>query len=423
MLTARDDELDKLLGLELGADDYLTKPFSPRELVARVRAVLRRVDAHADHAADEVIRAGDVVLDVPRMRAEVDGPVVELTPTEFQLLATLARQPGPDLHPVPAPRRRPRRRLRVVRAGDRHPHQEPPPQARARSAPAALRPDGLRRRLPLRRRAARDRRPSRRAGPPEPGRWVRSQPPSPARAVRRRCSAAGQVRDPRDDRASPADVGVPRGPAVPARGPPPRLGSAVGPAAGPPRVVAHRRAVAAGTWQVRPWRGFGCLFGLLFVAAILGVLALAIRFVGDILGARPGGRVHPSRGAARPGRHPRRPGPRRVRDPARPAPSSTTSSGRRARVEAGDYTARVESPATRSRSRPRPDPRASTRWPPGSRRTRRQRRTLLADVTHELRTPLAVVQGNVEAILDGVHPADDGPSRRRSSRRPACSAG
>src|SRR6476619_2256471 len=67
MLTARDDELDKLLGLELGADDYLTKPFSPRELVARVRAVLRRFDAGASHAADDVIRAGDLTMDVPRM--------------------------------------------------------------------------------------------------------------------------------------------------------------------------------------------------------------------------------------------------------------------------------------------------------------------------------------------------------------------
>src|SRR6476660_1080489 len=94
MLTARHAELDKLLGLELGADDYLTKPFSPRELVARVRAVLRRVDAHAEHAADEVIRAGDLVLDVPRMRTELDGQTIELTPTEFTLLAALARQPG-----------------------------------------------------------------------------------------------------------------------------------------------------------------------------------------------------------------------------------------------------------------------------------------------------------------------------------------
>jgi two-component system, OmpR family, alkaline phosphatase synthesis response regulator PhoP len=94
MLTARDDELDKLLGLELGADDYLTKPFSPRELVARVRAVLRRVDAGASHGADDVIRAGDLTMDVPRMRTELGGRSIDLTPTEFTLLAALARQPG-----------------------------------------------------------------------------------------------------------------------------------------------------------------------------------------------------------------------------------------------------------------------------------------------------------------------------------------
>jgi DNA-binding response OmpR family regulator len=94
MLTARDDELDKLLGLELGADDYLTKPFSPRELVARVRAVLRRVDAAAERGADEVIRAGDLTLDVPRMRADLGGRLIDLTPTEFALVAAMARQPG-----------------------------------------------------------------------------------------------------------------------------------------------------------------------------------------------------------------------------------------------------------------------------------------------------------------------------------------
>jgi DNA-binding response OmpR family regulator len=94
MLTARDDELDKLLGLELGADDYLTKPFSPRELVARVRAVLRRVDAAAAPGAVELIRAGDLTLDLPRMRADLAGAAIDLTPTEFALLAALARQPG-----------------------------------------------------------------------------------------------------------------------------------------------------------------------------------------------------------------------------------------------------------------------------------------------------------------------------------------
>jgi len=91
ILTARDDETDKVLGLELGADDYVTKPFSPRELVARVRAVLRR---GAGDPSDELLRAGDLLLDLPRLRATVGDRVVPLTATEFQLLATLARQPG-----------------------------------------------------------------------------------------------------------------------------------------------------------------------------------------------------------------------------------------------------------------------------------------------------------------------------------------
>jgi two-component system, OmpR family, alkaline phosphatase synthesis response regulator PhoP len=92
MLTARVDESDKLIGLELGADDYLTKPFSPRELVARVRAVFRRTDLGA--TASDVVRALDVTLDVPRMRAQVGPRSVELTATEFELLAMLMRQPG-----------------------------------------------------------------------------------------------------------------------------------------------------------------------------------------------------------------------------------------------------------------------------------------------------------------------------------------
>jgi DNA-binding response OmpR family regulator len=92
MLTARGEETDKLVGLELGADDYMTKPFSPKELVARVRAVLRRFEAA--RAGSEVIRVGDLLLDVPRMQATVGGKSVELTPTEFQLLTILAREPG-----------------------------------------------------------------------------------------------------------------------------------------------------------------------------------------------------------------------------------------------------------------------------------------------------------------------------------------
>ena len=92
MLTARVDESDKLIGLELGADDYLTKPFSPKELVARVRAVFRRVDVRS--TPSEVVRVADVTLDIPRMQAKVGNRSVELTSTEFELLAMMMRQPG-----------------------------------------------------------------------------------------------------------------------------------------------------------------------------------------------------------------------------------------------------------------------------------------------------------------------------------------
>lgn len=92
MLTARDEETDKLVGLELGADDYITKPFSPKELVARVRSVLRRSELAQEER--EVIRVGDVTLDLPRMQVTVSGEEIELTATEFQLLQALASQPG-----------------------------------------------------------------------------------------------------------------------------------------------------------------------------------------------------------------------------------------------------------------------------------------------------------------------------------------
>jgi DNA-binding response OmpR family regulator len=93
MLTARTEESDKLVGLELGADDYMTKPFSPKELVARVRAVLRR--AEGLRSPTDVIRVGaDVEMDVPRMAAQFGERRIDLTKTEFQLLATMARQPG-----------------------------------------------------------------------------------------------------------------------------------------------------------------------------------------------------------------------------------------------------------------------------------------------------------------------------------------
>lgn len=94
MLTARAEEVDKLIGLELGADDYMTKPFSPKELVARVRVVFRRIENAANVGMD-IIRVADLTLDLPRLRVTASGrDLEELTPTEFDLLVALARQPG-----------------------------------------------------------------------------------------------------------------------------------------------------------------------------------------------------------------------------------------------------------------------------------------------------------------------------------------
>jgi two-component system alkaline phosphatase synthesis response regulator PhoP len=92
MLTARIEDTDKIVGLELGADDYVTKPFNPRERVARVRAVLRRTSATTP--APEVLRAGALVLDGNGHQATLDGRPLDLTPTEFDLLAVLLQNPG-----------------------------------------------------------------------------------------------------------------------------------------------------------------------------------------------------------------------------------------------------------------------------------------------------------------------------------------
>lgn len=91
MLTARSEEADKIVGLELGADDYIVKPFSPREIVARVKTILRRTGDGG--STPETIQAGNLMIDIDKHTVKLSGRQVDLTPTEFEILVTLARQP------------------------------------------------------------------------------------------------------------------------------------------------------------------------------------------------------------------------------------------------------------------------------------------------------------------------------------------
>ena len=104
MISAKDDELDKIVGLELGADDYITKPFSVRELMARIKANLRKSEitlanseinqAKAQNDAEDIIKVGDLTLDIKRVEAKVKDEVINLTKKEFDVLKYLASQPG-----------------------------------------------------------------------------------------------------------------------------------------------------------------------------------------------------------------------------------------------------------------------------------------------------------------------------------------
>ena len=94
MLTAKGSDNDRIVGLELGADDYLSKPFNPRELVARIRAVLRRADGATPAPVTETLRTGDLVMDTARREVFADGNPVQLTTTEFDLLRCFLRHPG-----------------------------------------------------------------------------------------------------------------------------------------------------------------------------------------------------------------------------------------------------------------------------------------------------------------------------------------
>ena len=341
MLTARAEESDTLVGLELGADDYVAKPFSTKELVARVRAVLRRAEARAPAA--RVLRSGDLEVDEERMLVSRDGQRVELTASEFALLATMARSPGRVFTRV---------QLLDAMHGEAFEAYERAVDAhikniRRKLEPVPQQPRYLLTVFGVGYRLAEDRRELRhmsgRRGPP--GWWPEGEPWPPP-------SGSGRV--------------------------------------GPWR---HRRPGR--------WRPFGCLI-LLFGLFAAGAVLMAMWALAAIVGLVDAPPIVTAGGVAAfvlivvgglaVGRL--------LRRMAQPLDELIDASSR---IEAGDYTARVE---VGGGGELRSLTRAFNQMSAELQATDERRRAFLADVTHELRTPLTVIQGQLEAIEDGVYAAE-----------------
>ena len=346
MLTARGDEADRIVGLELGADDYVVKPFSPKELVARVRAVLRRTERPRGRAVPRSSAPATSRSTCRRMRVTVGGRAVELTPTEFQLLADARPGARPRLHAVPAPGRGPRRRVRVLRARDRRAREEHPQEDRARAGTSRA-----------------------------------TCSPSTA-------SATGSP--------MPESIRPRPGPARRRTGPPLVAGERAVPAAGAAAGGRCRGGSCAG-WRWSP-PSSSCSHGSWRARLASALVSGALGGVGPrrdcrsrrracsvvillVVGLARGRTRRSARGRARRrrdgGGRPRR--RRRLRRPG--AASAAPASSRRLARSFNAMTERLEA-------------------------SEEQRRNLLADVAHELRTPLSVIQGNAEGMLDGLYPAD-----------------
>ena len=315
MLTARVEESDRLLGLEVGADDYMTKPFSPRELVARVRAVLRRAAAPADA---ETLRVLDLVLDLPRRIVRRGSTPIDLTTTEFQLLAVMARHPGRVFT---------RAQLLDAVRGDAGEPFDRAIDAHVKNLRRKIEVDARDAALPahrVRRGIQMHRRMMSRSAPPW---WPEGEPWPPRRRWRRPRRFIW------------------------------RAGFILGPLLfftvfGAIRLVAW---IVGESWPIGV--GAPIILGiLLFIFAMRRIG----RPLGDVVGAAD-------------------------------------------RVAEGDFSVRVRergSPWVRTLGR------AFNSMTERLERQQRQRRDLMADVAHELRTPLAVMQGRLEGMLDGVYPQD-----------------